>query len=167
MPLTTGEGNGAHHPPYLVIIRMRRIGEIEHDGGMRLRAPATGELGLEIDAAVEMQRAVPVDVDVETLVVGGRVDEADVARLHEVVRHHDVFLVRGHFDVVGAHGGLALVGVVKAFGVVEVGDVEGGDVVGCCEGYCDGRGGFSVLCFVCVFVMEVKFLGRRGECYGR
>jgi hypothetical protein len=41
-----------------------------------------------------------------------------------------VLLVRSDLDVVGTNGRLVLIGVVKTFDVVQVGDIEGSDVVG-------------------------------------
>lgn len=106
---------------------------------MRLSATAVAESTREIDRAVEMQRAVGLDVDVLSLEVGRGIDKADVARLHKVVGDDDVFLIGGDFDVMRADDGLVFVGVVEALDVVEVGDVERGDVVGGCEGDC-GKG---------------------------
>lgn len=83
----------------------------------------------EVDGAVEAQGAVVLDVDVEGLEVSRGVDEADLAGLDEVVGDDEVLLVGGDLEVVGADGGLDDVGVVEALDVVEVGDVEGGDVV--------------------------------------
>lgn len=99
---------------------------------MRLRTTAVRELAREIDRAVEVEATVVLNVDVQSLEVSGSVDDADVAGLHEVVGDDDVFLVGRDFDVVRAEGGLVGVRVVEALDVVEVGDVEGGDVVGCC-----------------------------------
>lgn len=99
---------------------------------MGFGAPPIGIRPREIDGAAEMQTSIGVEVDVERFEVGGGVDDADVARLDEVIGHDEVFLVRGDFDVVRADGGLDFVGVVEAFDVGEVGDVERGDVVcGC------------------------------------
>lgn len=81
---------------------MRRICKIKHDCRMWFRAPAVCELGRKINGAVEMQGAVRIDVDVEGLEVGGGVDDADIPGLDEVVGHDNMFLVRGHFDVVGS-----------------------------------------------------------------
>lgn len=41
-----------------------------------------------------------------------------------------MLLVRSDLDVVRANGGLVLIGVVKTLDVVQVGDIEGSDVVG-------------------------------------
>lgn len=45
-----------------------------------------------------------------------------------------MLLVRSNLDVVRSDGGLVLIGVVKALDIVQVADVEGGDVVGRGEG---------------------------------
>lgn len=84
----------------------------------------------EVNGAVEAQGAVVLDVDVEGLEVSGGVDDADLAGLDEVVGDDKVLLVGGDLEVVGADGGLDGVGVVETLDVVEVRDVEGGDVVG-------------------------------------
>lgn len=97
---------------------------------MRLRATTVGELLGEVDGAVEAERAVIVNVNVQRLEVSGRVDDTDVAGLHEVVGDHDVLLVRSNLDVVRTNGRLVLIGVVKALDVVQVRDIEGSDVVG-------------------------------------
>lgn len=88
----------------------------------------------EVDGAVEAQGAVVLDVDVEGLEVSGGVDDADIAGLDEVVGDDEVLLVGGDLEVVGTNGGLDDVGVVEALDVVEVGDVEGGDVVSGSQG---------------------------------
>lgn len=97
---------------------------------MRLGTTTVRKLAAEVDAAVEAQAAVVFNVDVQGVEVGRGVDEADLAGLHEVVGDSDVLLVGGHLDVVGADGGLVLIGVVEALDVVEVADVQGRDVVG-------------------------------------
>ena len=90
----------------------------------------------EINRPIKRQAAVRVDVNVQRLIIRGCVDQADITRLHKVVGHHNVFLVGGDLDVVGADSGLVFVRVVQALDVVEVGDVKGGDVVGGCDGHC-------------------------------
>lgn len=113
---------------------MVRIRQIEHNARMRPTTAPVVKLPREINGPIEAQSAIGQHVNVQGLVVTGRVQDADVARLHEVVGDEEVLLVRGELDVVRAEGGLFLVWVVEALDGVEVGDVEGGDVVGGCEG---------------------------------
>jgi len=102
---------------------------------MRLRAPSTLRiLRLKVNRTVKVQRAIGVDVDVQRLEIGRGIDEADVARLHEIICDDDVFLVRCDLDVVRADARLHFVGVVETLDVGEVGNVEGCDVVGGGEG---------------------------------
>ena len=97
---------------------------------------AVGKRSREIDGAVEVERAVGLQIDVQRFEVCGRVDEPDVFGLQEVVGHDEVLLVGSDFDVMWAYGRLDLVGIVEAFDILEVGDVKGGDVVGCRQGDC-------------------------------
>lgn len=97
---------------------------------MRLRATTVGELLGEVDGAVEAERAVIVNVNVQSLEVCGSIDDTDVTSLHEVIGDDDVLLVRSDLDVVGTNGRLVLIGVVKTLDIVQVGDIEGSDVVG-------------------------------------
>ena len=120
----------------LVVNRLLRISEVEDDSGVRLRATAVGELLGEVDGTVEAERAVVVDVDVQRLEVGGSVDDANIAGLHEIIGDDDVLLVRSNLDVVRANGGLVFIGVVKALDVVQVRNVEGSNVVGGGESDC-------------------------------
>ena len=94
---------------------------------------------VKLDEAIKLEPAVGQDVDPLALEVGGGVDDADVAALDEVVGHEQVLAVRADLDVVRADDALVRVRVVQALDVVEVGDVERGDVVGGCEG--DWRSG--------------------------
>lgn len=114
----------------LVVDWLLWVGEIVDDHGVGLGATtALVEVG-EVDGAVEVQRTVVLDVDVEGLEVGGGVDDADVAGLNEVVGDDKVLLVGGYLEVVGTNGGLDHIRVVETLDVLKVGDVEGGDVVG-------------------------------------
>ena len=121
----------------LVVDRLLRISKVEDDSGVRLRATAVGKLLGEVDGAVEAERAVIVNVNVQRLEVGGSVDDTDVASLHEVIGDDDVLLVGSDLDVVRTNGGLVLVRVVEALHVVQVGDIEGGNVVGGGESDCN------------------------------
>jgi len=114
----------------LVVDRLLRISKVEDDSGVRLRATAVGKLLGEVDGAVEAERAIIVNVNVQRLEVSRSVDDANVAGLHEVIGDHYVLLVRSDLDVVRTNGRLVLIGVVKTFDVVQVGDIEGSDVVG-------------------------------------
>lgn len=116
----------------LVVQRVLRISQIKHNNRVRLGTTTVRKLAAEVDAAVKAEAAVIVNVDVQGVEVGRGVDEADLAGLHEVVGDSDVLLVGGYLDVVRADGGLVLVRVVEALDVVEVADVQGGDVVGGC-----------------------------------
>lgn len=115
---------------------MRRIRQIKDDRRVGLCATTVGVRAGKIDRAAEMERAVRIYVDIKRFEIGRGVDEADVAGLHKVVGDDNVFLIGGDFDVVGADGGLDFIGIIKALDVVEVGDVERGDVVGRCERDC-------------------------------
>lgn len=106
---------------------------------MRLSTTTVRERAREIDRAVEMERAVGVDVDIKRLKISRAIEDADVAGLYKVIGDDDVFLIRGDLNVVGSDGGLNFIGVVEPFDVVEVGDVERGDVVAFCDCDCRGR----------------------------
>lgn len=89
-----------------------------------------------------MQAPIGININIKCLEISRCVDQSDISGLHEIIGDNDVFLVGGDFDVVGSDCGLDFVGVVEALDVVKVGDVEGCDVVCCCEGEV---GEFSVL----------------------
>lgn len=111
---------------------MIRIGKIKNNRAMRFSPTAVGERCCEIDGSVKMKAAIRLDIDIQRFEVCWGVDDPNVARLDEVVCYHDVFLVWGDFDVMGANGWLIFIRVVQTFGIVQVGYVEGGNVVGCC-----------------------------------
>lgn len=104
---------------------------------MWLATTAVSKVPGELDGAVEVEAAVVIDVNVQGLEVGGGVDETDLAGLDEVVGDDDVLLVGSDLDVVGSDSRLVLVRVVKALDVVEIADVEGGNVVRRSEGQVD------------------------------
>jgi hypothetical protein len=97
---------------------------------VRLRATTIGEFSGEVDGTVEAERAVLVDVNVQRLEVCRSIDDPDVTGLHEVIGDDDVLLIGSNLEVVGSDGGLIFIGVVKALDVVQIGDVEGSDMVG-------------------------------------
>lgn len=114
----------------LVVDWLGRFGQVKDDGAVRLGSAAICVGAGEVDSAVKVQGTVRQDVNVQRLEVGRGVDQADVARLDEVVGDDDVLLVRSDLDVVRTDRRLHLVWIVEALGVVEVGDVESCNVVG-------------------------------------
>lgn len=114
----------------LVVLGMSRISQVKDDRRVRTRASAVlGKDALKVNRAIEAQRAVRVNVDPVALVVSGRVEHRNVARLHKVARHQQVFLVRRDLNVVWADDGLLFIWVVESLDVVEVRNVEGRNVV--------------------------------------
>lgn len=102
---------------------------------MRLRTtPRLRKVTLKINGAIKAQTPIRIDINIQSLEICWGINESDISSLDKVIGDDDVFLIGGHFDVVGADGGLDFVGVVEAFDIIEVADVEGGDVVGGGEG---------------------------------
>lgn len=97
---------------------------------MGLGTSSVGKLAWEVNAAIEAQRAIIEDVDVKSLEVGRGIDDADLTGLHEIIGDDDVFLVWRDLDVVGTNGWLDLIRVIQTLDVVEVADIQGGNVVG-------------------------------------
>ena len=113
---------------------MIRIRQIKNNTRMRLRTPSIGVRRREINRTIEVQTAIIIDINIQSLEIRRRVQDANLPGLHKVIGDDNVFLVRGDLDVMGPDRRLHFVWVVEALDVVEVGDVERGDVVGCCEG---------------------------------
>lgn len=84
---------------------------------MRLTSSTVGKLLVEIDRAVEAQATVIVEVDVESVEIGGGVDQTDITGLNEVIRGEEVLLVGADLHVVGSNGRLFLIWVVEALDV--------------------------------------------------
>ena len=114
---------------------MTWIRQIKDDDRMRLRTtsipsvPRLAKRLLKVNRPIEAQRAVGQDINPLRLEVRRGVHDADLARLHEVIRDQQVLLVGRDLEVVRSDDALVLVRVVETLDVVEVGDVEGGDVV--------------------------------------
>lgn len=126
-------------PDSLVVEGVLRVSEIKDNTGVRLSSTAVGELLAEVDGSVEGKTSILLEINVKGLEVSRGVDDTNLACLHEVIGDNQVLLVRGDLDVVGSHGGLVLIGVIKALNVVQVADVKGGNVVG------GGQSGVEVL----------------------
>jgi hypothetical protein len=101
---------------------------------VRLSTATVRELLAEVDSPVEVQATIIIDINVQRLEVSRGIDDADLAGLNKVIGDYQMLLVRSDLDVVGTHGGLVLVGVIQALDIVQIGDVQGGDVVGGCKG---------------------------------
>jgi hypothetical protein len=104
---------------------------------MGLCAATAGELSGEIDATVEAKATILIKVDVQSLEISRGVDDTDISGLDEVVCDNQVLLVRSNLDVVGTNSGLVLIGVIETLDVVEVANVQSGDVVGSCQSEVD------------------------------
>lgn len=105
---------------------------------MRLRATTVGELSGKVDEAIEAERAVLLDVNVQRLEVGRGVDDTNITSLYEVVGDNDMLLIRGDLDVVRSNGRLVLIRIVKALDVAQIGNVESSDVVSGGKSDCNG-----------------------------
>lgn len=111
---------------------MIRIGEIVYNNAMWLPPTAVGVRSSKIDGSVKEKATIRVDINIERFEVCWCVDDPNVARLDEIVCHHDMFLVWRDFDVMGANRRLNFIRIVETFGIIQVGNVEGSDVIGCC-----------------------------------
>lgn len=109
---------------------MVRVREIIHDTGVWLSTAAVREFSWEIDGAVKVETTIVVDVDVEGLERAGGIDQSNLTSLDEVVCHNEMLLVWCHFDVVWTEGWLIFIRVIKTLDVVEIGQVQGRDMVG-------------------------------------
>jgi len=94
-----------------------------------LTAATVLEFLAEIDGTVEGNTAVVVDVDVLCLEIGWNVDNTDLTCLHKVIGDDDVLLIRRDLNVVRANYGMDLLGIIEALDVVEVANVQSGNVV--------------------------------------
>lgn len=89
-----------------------------------------------------MKASIIVDVNVQCLEISRGIDQTNSPSLNEVICHNDVLLVGCNLGVMWADRWLILVWVVKALYVVEIGNIERGDVVCCRKGEVDE---FSIL----------------------
>lgn len=113
----------------LVVLGILGIGKVKDDGRVRLSSSPVAVLLIEVDGAVEVERAVLLNIDPLRLEVGGRIDDGDGTRLQEIVGDQEMLLIWSDLDVVWSDNALALVGVVETFDVVEVGDIQGRNVI--------------------------------------
>lgn len=88
----------------------------------------------KVDGAIEIARPVGLQFNVLRFEVCGGVDEPHIFGLQEGLGHNEVLLVGSDFDLMGPDGHSGLVDV-NACDIFEVGDVNDGDVVGCCNSH--------------------------------
>ena len=114
----------------LVVKRVLRVSEIKDNTGVRLSSTTVGKLLAEVNGSVERKTSILLEIDVKSLKVSRGVDDTNLAGLHEVIGDNQVLLIGSDLNIVGADGGLVLIGVIKALNVVQVADVKGSNVVG-------------------------------------
>ena len=146
---------------HLVVDWVCRIGQIEHDTGVGLGSSISREVGIEVNGTVEIQRSIRVDIDVQSFEVSRRVDKSDVAGLYKVIGNDDVFLIGCNLDIMRTYSGLYLIRIVETLDIIEIGDVEGRDVIGgsACE-----VSEFAVLCDIGAGYVR-RFLDMRLKAY--
>jgi hypothetical protein len=118
---------------------MGRVRQIKHHSRMWFRPTAIidstpRKLLYKIDTAIKMQTPIRIDINIQRSVISRCVDQSNVSGLQEVVIDDDVFLVRSDFDVMRSDCWLDGAWVIESLNVVEVRDIEGCNVVICCEG---------------------------------
>jgi hypothetical protein len=96
---------------------------------MRPRSSSLRELAQEVNAAVEVQATIWQNVNPLRLEVRRSVHDADIARLHKVIRNKQVLLVRADLDVMRSDDALVLFRVVQTLHVVQITDVQRRNVV--------------------------------------
>ena len=119
----------------LVVVRVIWVRKVENNRRVRAAATAFLKRSDEVDGAIERQATVVIDINVESLVISWDVDDTDVSALNKVVGDKEMLLIRSKLDVVWTDCWLLFIWVVKALDVLEVTDVQSGNVVGLTE--CD------------------------------
>jgi hypothetical protein len=110
------------------------ISQVEYNARMGPGTTAVRKLPFEVNSAVKAQSTVWQDINIQSLVVGGCIQDTNVTSLHKIVSHNNVLLIRSHFDVMRSNCGLLLVGVVETLNIVKVANIERSDMVGGCKG---------------------------------
>ena len=117
----------------LVVDRVLWVRKVEDDTGVRLRTTILWEGTFKVDGAIEVEASIIVDVNIQRLEVSWSIDKAYASGLNEVICDNDMLLVGSDLDVMWPNRRLNLIRVVKTLDIVEVGDVEGSNVVGGCK----------------------------------
>lgn len=100
---------------------------------MRLGTTPVGELLVEVNGPIEREATIIVEINVQRLKISGRVDYPNITSLNKVVGDNEVLLIRSDLNVVGANRGLILIRVIQTLDVVQVADIQCGNMVGCGE----------------------------------
>lgn len=119
-----------HPASVLIVLRILGVCEIEDHSRVWLTAATVLKFLSEVNGTVEGNTAIVVDVDVLGLEVGWDIDNTDLTSLHEVIGDDNVLLVRSDLNVVRALDRVVLIGVIETLDVVEVANVQSGNVVG-------------------------------------
>jgi hypothetical protein len=101
---------------------------------MRLRTPTILKLLAKVNSSVERETAILIQINIQRLEVSRSIDNTDLASLDKVICDYQVLLVRRDLDIVRPNCGLVLIWIIKTFDVVQVADVQRGNVVCCGKG---------------------------------
>lgn len=123
-----------NRPDSLVVQRVLGVSEIKDNTGVRLGSTAVGELLVKVNGSVERQASILLEVNVKSLEVSWGVDDSDVTGLDKVIGNNQVLLVGSDLDVVGSNSRLVLIRVIETLDVVQVANVQSGNVVGSSQG---------------------------------
>ena len=84
----------------IVIIRILRVCQVKDYGGIRSTSSTIGVWAREIDRAVEVERAICIEINVEDFEVGWSIDKSSLARLDEIIHNDKMFLIGYDLDIV-------------------------------------------------------------------
>jgi hypothetical protein len=121
----------------LVVKWVLRVSQIKDDTRMRLRAPTIFKLLAEVNGPIERKTSILVQIDIKRLEVSWSIDYTNLSSLDKVIRDNQVLLVGSDLDIVRSDSRLVFVWIIETLDVVQVTDVESGDVIcgrqGCVE----------------------------------
>lgn len=96
---------------------------------MRPSSTTLRELTQEINAAVELQAPIRQNINPLRLEICRRIHDTDITSLDKVIRNKQVLLIRADLDIMRSNNSLVRIRVVETLDVVQIADVERGDVV--------------------------------------
>lgn len=83
----------------------------------------------EVNGAVELKAAIVQNIKVESFEICWNIDNTNIAGLDKVIGDEKMLLIRRHLYVVRADCWLVLIRIIEALNIVQVADIEGGNVV--------------------------------------